>query len=396
MAPKDINLLFISDKTTHVPIEENIKVMKELEASEKKQPAVSSKPTSKPLTIPQSVTPKEQKQEKISNTQIHLLMNQAGNQLNVDKIWQKIYDFFEKIEFGPDFLKSELSKISKQIEDTYKDLKSKLENQAKIQSEYSNKKIDLLQKQIDFLINVYKDLMKKIPNLEVDQTTQLSRQLGMALGSITALIHPSYAPYFYMAIPQIIQYWRNEDMENFENAMRRFEMAVTLAGTNLEFLNNIIEKQLALLEEKEKQALLPTAATLQLLIQHYSDYIDLYNKLWPKYFETTQKQISDVIRILDVKEKERHNRILEKLREDYIRMLKDFKEKKLKMEEEQFDIKKTKELTPWLSPSKIFEVLTKKSETPQDLLKILKSLTKPPEPGSLFEVIERIEEEFGK
>jgi len=396
MAPKDINLLFISDKTTHVPIEENIKAMKELEASEKKQPAVTPKPTPKPLTIPQSVTPKKQKQEKISNTQIHLLMNQAGNQFDIDKIWQKIYDFIEKIEIDPGFLEKELKEIRGHFEKVYEDLKSKTEEQTKIQSEYSNKKNDLLQKQINLLIDIYKDLMKKIPNLEVDQTTQLSRQLGMALGSITALIHPSYAPYFYMAIPQIIQYWRNEDMENFENAMRRFEMAVTLAGTNLEFLNNIIEKQLTLLEEKEKQALLPTTLTLQLLNQEYANYIDLYNKLWPKYFENAQRQISDAIKLLDIKEKERHNKILEKLREDYIRMLKDYKEKKLKMEEEQFDIKKTKELTPWLFPSKIFEVLTKKSESPQDILKILKILTRPPKPKSIFEVIERMEEEFEK
>jgi hypothetical protein len=396
MAPIDINLLFMSDKTTHIPIEENVKVMKELEASEKKQPVVSPKPTPKPLTIPKSVTPEEQKQEKISNAQIHLLMNQAENQLNVNNIWQKINDFLGKIEFSPDFLEKELKKVREDLEKAYKDSEAETKKITQIQSEYSNKKIDLLLKQIDLIIDIYKDLMKKMPNLEVDQITQLSRQLGMALGSITALIHPSYAPYFYMAIPQIIQYWRNEDMENFENAMRRFEMAVTLAGTNLEFLNNIIEKQLAVLEEKEKQALLPSLATLQSLNQKAAYYADLYNKLWPKYFEITQRRISDVIKFLDIIERERHNRTLEKLREYAIRIQKEFREKKLKMEEELFEIKKLKELTPWLFPSKIFDVLTKKAETPQDILKIIKIFTKPTEGESLLEIIERLEEELEK
>jgi hypothetical protein len=390
MAPKDINLLFISDKTTHVPIEENVKVMKELEASEKKQPTVSPKPTPKPLTIPQSVTPKEQKQEKISNTQIHLLTNQAENQFNVDKIWQKIYDFFEKIQIDPGFLEEELKRIRDHLKKVYEDLKSKTDEQTKIQSEYSNKKIDLLQKQINLLIDVYKDLMKKIPNLEVDQTTQLSRQLGMALGSITALIHPSYAPYFYMAIPQIIQYWQNEDMKNFENAMRRFEMAATLAGTNLEFLNNIIEKQLAILEEKEKQALLPTTLTLQLFNQEYANYIDLYNKLWPKYFENIQRQISDVVRLLDIKERERHNKTLEKLREESIQLQSRFKSIWLNMQRKKIDDSKNKLL------NKIFEALIKKAETPEDLSKILEAIEESSEEGSLIDVLNKIRKKFEK
>ena len=398
MDPKDINLLFLSDVITHVPIEENIKTMKALELL-KTPPSVSSptsitsKTTPKPLIISRPSVSETQKPERLSPTWLNLLVNQIAAQLDVSNTWQQL---FEQLKQASDALKEDLEKISKEIPNVYNEIKDKLEEQIKIQSTFSTQKLNLLQKEIDFLTQVYKSLLNQMPKIEPDRKTQLSRELAIALGSITALIHPSYAPYFYMAIPQIVQYWRNEDMENFENAMRKFEMAATLAGTNLEFLNNILERQIRILEEKEKQALLPTTLSLQWLTEKYKTYMDLYTSLWPKYLENIHKQIANVIKLLEAKERERHNRAEERLREQAIRLQSAIKEELNKIRAEELQLKKAKELAPWSVPGKIFEVLTRKAGDLNDLLKILESFEKTSrsESTSLFDVIENLKEEL--
>jgi hypothetical protein len=401
MNPKDINLLFISDVTTHVPVEENIKTMKAFELF-KKSPSVSSptstpsKTTPKPLIISRSSSSETPKSERLAPTWLNQLINQMGARLDASNIWQQLLDQLKLLKESSKTLKNQLDEIYKDIQSAYKDIENKLTEQAKKQIEFSNQKVKLLQKEIDFITQVYKSLLKQIPKIEPDQKTQLSRELAMALGSITALIHPSYAPYFYMAIPQIVQYWRNEDMINFENAMRKFEIAATLAGTNLEFLNKVLEKQMAVLEEKEKQDLLPTTLTLKLLTEKYTNYIDLYNNLWPKYLENVNNQIANVIKLLEAKERERHNRAEEKLREQTIRLQTEIRKELNKLRTEEWKLKKTEKLAPWSVPSKIFEILIKQAADPEEVLEIIESFEEASSSGStsLLDVIEKLKEKL--
>ena len=183
-------------------------------------------------------------------------------------------------------------------EEDLKDIKEKKESKTKelieIKEQYAKKMIETLDKYNQQLTDIYSELMKQIPKMEPDEKIQWARGLAMALMAISGFIHPSYSPYFYMAIPQIVEYWRNEDRENFEMAMEKFNAALNIAGIKMNYLTQITENNLKKIQSLEEIDVLPVQMALENLekdenalreqiLNYESLYLELLGKL-PEFF----------------------------------------------------------------------------------------------------------------
>jgi hypothetical protein len=174
-----------------------------------------------------------------------------------------------------------------------------------------------------------------------------------------------------MAIPQVVQYWQNEDMYNFEKAMKKFELALKLAGTQLDFYNQIMEHSLKILEKQKEKELLPLTITGQLLMEQYHNFADAYNKMAVEYIKSFSDQIAHELSAIKagimyqhykdwreiqelakqiefarLQEMKRHNRVMEGIRSSIA-----------KATGEQFNFKKLEKLHPWLFPKEVLKML---------------------------------------
>jgi hypothetical protein len=243
-------------------------------------------------------------QGKISLPQAQqILKNLAQQDLSADNLYDKIAQLILSL---PENVKKEAEALEAKMDKVYDDIQKNLEKQVKINEKYADEEIKLLREQLNLITNIFTDLMKEKPNLEPDRWTEFGRRLAMALGAISAMAHPEYAPYFYMAIPQVVQYWHNEDMQNFEKAMRKFELALQIAGTQLDFYNQIMERNLAILDLQKEKELLPLTLTGQLLMEKFHTYSDAYNKLTIESIRAVNDSIGYLLTLQDLKIKERH------------------------------------------------------------------------------------------
>jgi hypothetical protein len=251
------------------------------------------------------------KQGKITSAQFQqMLGSMVPYDMSVENIYTTIRQEIEKL---PKEFKADLKEYENKMDKVYNELEENLKKQVEIGQKYADKEIELLTKHLQFIEKVFTDLLKEKPNLEPDKWTLFGRQLAMALGSITALAHPGYAPYFYMAIPKVVQYWQNEDMYNFEKAMKRFELALKLAGTQLDFYNQIMEHNLAILEKQKEKELLPITLTGQTLMEKYYTYANIYSKMASEQYKILNDKISNLLALADLKEKSRHYQAMEEL-----------------------------------------------------------------------------------
>jgi hypothetical protein len=251
------------------------------------------------------------KQRGINPAQLQQILGVLAPQnLSVDNLLATV---IKKIDKLPEDVKADLKKVEDKMEKIGRDIEKNLKQQFEINNKYADQELDLLKKHLNLVKQVFSDLMKEKPNLEPDKWTTFGRQLAMALGAISALAHPGYAHYFYMAIPQVVQYWNNEDAENFEKAIKKFELALSLAGTQLDFYNQIMEQSLTVLEKQKEKELLPVILTGQLLMEKYHFLVDLYNKIAPEIYKMQSDRIGNLLAVADLTEKHRHNKILEDL-----------------------------------------------------------------------------------
>jgi hypothetical protein len=241
-----------------------------------------------------------------------ILKNMAQNDLSVGNIYDEIYKAIQNL---PENAKKALDKMENTLKEIHSHLEDNLNKQIEIQQRYTDKQVELLNKQLTLIEQIFTDLMKEKPNLEPDKWTEFGRRLAMALGAISALVHPQYAPYFYMAIPQIVQYWYNEDMQNFEKAMRKFELALQLAGTQLDFYNQIFERNLAILEKLKEKELLPLIVSEKLLMEKYYTFSEAYAKMAGEVAKAFSDEIGHLLKLQELKLKEKHNENIAKLRE---------------------------------------------------------------------------------
>lgn len=241
-----------------------------------------------------------------------ILGNTAQKDLSIENFYDEIYKAIQNL---PENVKKELDQMENALKKIHKHLEDNLNKQVKIQQRYADKLTQLLDKKLILIEQIFKDLMKEKPNLEPDKWTEFGRRLAMALGAISALAHPGYAPYFYMAIPQIVQYWQNEDMQNFEKAMRKFELALQLAGTQLDFYNQIFEHNLAILEKLKEKELLPLIASEKMLMEKYHTYSEAYAKMAGEVAKAFNDEIGHLLKLQELKLKEKHNENIAKLRE---------------------------------------------------------------------------------
>jgi hypothetical protein len=252
-------------------------------------------------------------QGKISLPQAQLILkNSAQQDLSADNLYDTIA---KQIQSLPENVKNELLSIEGKMNEVYDKIEKNLNEQVKITQKYADEQIKLLRQQLNFITNVFIDLMKEKPNLEPDKWTEFGRRLAMALGAISAMAHPEYAPYFYMAIPQVVQYWQNEDMQNFEKAMRKFELALQIAGTQLDFYNQIMEHSLNILNLQKEKELLPLTLTGQLLMEKYHTYSDVYTKMSVESLKAINNNIGHLLKLQELKIKEKHNEDWAKIQE---------------------------------------------------------------------------------
>ena len=201
--------------------------------------------------------------------------------LNQAETWMSAY---------PVILMSEREKTKKDLESVKEEIEKETKKLIEIKKNYAEKTIETLDKYNQQLTDIYSELMKHIPKMEPDEKTQWARNLAMALMAISGFVHPGYSPYFYMAIPQIVEYWRNEDRENFEMAMEKFNTALNIAGIKMNYLTQITENNLKKLQSLEGIDVFPVLSALENLgkeadalreqILNYENlYLDFLGKL---------------------------------------------------------------------------------------------------------------------
>jgi hypothetical protein len=322
------------------------------------------------------------KQGKLSAVQAQqMLQATATEELSIEK-W--LAEIKQNIIGLPDEIKAEMNKEEDKMNKAYDALEKNLKEQVKVHQKYADKQLEEIRQHLNWIKQVFTDLMKEKPNLEPDKWTQFGRQLAMALGAISALAHPGYAPYFYMAIPQVVQYWQNEDMYNFEKAIKKFELALKVAGTQLDFYNQIMEHNLTILEKLKEKELLPKTIVGQLLAEKYHAHVDAYNKLKTEYARAFNdkiahqlsaikagimlqhykdwkeiQQFAKQIELERLREMQRHNRAMEGIRNLMTKIM-----------GEKFEFEKLKQFYPWLFPEKLIKSLNIKDK-PQLVYDIL-------------------------
>jgi hypothetical protein len=316
------------------------------------------------------------------------LKNLAQQDLSADNLYDKIAKLILSL---PETVRKEAEALEAKMDKIYDDIQENLEKQIKITQKYADEEIKLLREQLNFITKVFTDLMKEKPNLEPDKWTEFGRRLAMALGAISAMAHPEYAPYFYMAIPQVVQYWHNEDMQNFEKAMRKFELALQLAGTQLDFYNQIMERNLAILNLQKEKELLPVVLTGQLLMEKYHAYSDAYNKMAVERVKALNDSIGYLLTLQDLRLKEQHYKdwaeiqrlakaiALEQLRfnEWYKKQMLAIRNYLAKKTGEKFELEKLKLFAPWLVPGVWLPHMWRKAESLEDVLPTLQALGAP-------------------
>jgi hypothetical protein len=205
------------------------------------------------------------------------------------------FDYYlKKTEYWAKFYPGFLMAKKIMTEEDLEDIKEKKENEIKklieIKKQYAEKMTKILDEYNQQLTDIYSELMKHFPKMEPDEKKQWARGLAMALMAISGFVHPSYSPYFYMAIPQIVEYWRNEDRENFEIAMEKFNAALNIAGIKMNYLTQITENNLKKLQTLEEVDVLPVQMALENLekeedalreqiLNYESLYLDFLGKL---------------------------------------------------------------------------------------------------------------------
>ncbi len=326
------------------------------------------------------------KQGKISPAQAQQLLQViAPQELSAENIYTTLEN---EIKALPGKFKTEKETIKSERDKAYNEVKDNLDKQVKIAEKYADQEIKWLENHLKTIEKMFTELMKEKPNLEPDKWTLFGRQLAMALGAISALAHPEYAPYFYMAIPQVVQYWQNQDMYNFEKAMRKFEAALKLAGTQLDFYNQIMEFNLKILEKKKDKELLPLTLTGQLLTEKYRSLVELYNKMESESYKVNSDEIANLLKVADLKGKVEHNQRMEALQKERNEIMKRraeldalmkksslaIKNALLKITKEKFELQKDMLLHPEKYPGKILPSIMGKAGSVKESAQILQPL----------------------
>jgi flagellar motor protein MotB len=309
------------------------------------------------------------KQGKINPAQAQMMLKElATEEMSIENWLAQIKQNIEKL---PSEAKKAMEELEERMNKVYNELENNLKQQIKVYEIYADQQIELMGKHLNYVKEVFTNLMKEKPNLESDKWTLFGRQLAMALGAISALAHPSYAPYFYMAIPQVVQYWQNEDMYNFEKAMKKFELALKLAGTQLDFYNQIMEHNLKILGKKKEKELLPLTITGQLLMEKYHNFADAYNKMAVEYIKSFSDQIAHELSAIKAgimyqhyKEQKEIQRLakeielarLEELKRHH-RVMEGIRSALAKITAEQFNLKKMQQFYPGLFPKEVIKLL---------------------------------------
>jgi len=155
------------------------------------------------------------------------------------------------------------------------------------------------------ITDAYSELLQKAPPLTPDEKTQWARQLALALMGIASFFHPGHSLYYFLAIPKVLEYWRNEDLANFEMAMNRFNAALQLGKLKIEHLSTLLEAEKKMLDIERETKIEPLRNQLELLKSEYKAFLGLDNELFKKYLEelvNLPKRLMDAYKVIDASE----------------------------------------------------------------------------------------------
>ena len=155
------------------------------------------------------------------------------------------------------------------------------------------------------ITDAYSEILQKAPKLTPDEKTQWARQLAFALMGIASFFHPGHSLYYFLAIPKVLEYWRNEDLANFEMAMNRFNAALQLGKLKIEHLSTLLEAEKKMLDLERETKIEPLRTQLEFLKSEYESFLKLDNELFKKYLEelvNLPKRLMDAYKVIDISE----------------------------------------------------------------------------------------------
>jgi len=158
-----------------------------------------------------------------------------------------------------------LKEVKKEREAIITDIQNKLKQISEIQKKELDKFREEMTNYINSLNSIFQNLMAKEPKLDPDEKTTWARNLAMGLMAISSFFHPSHSMYFLAAIPKVVEYWKNEDLENFKMAMERFKAAAEIANMRIQHLSNVLGHTLTLLQKTTEVETFPLLQELDLL-----------------------------------------------------------------------------------------------------------------------------------
>jgi len=215
-----------------------------------------------------------------------------------------------------------LKEIKKEREATIADIQNKIKQVSEIQKKELDKFREEMTNYINSLNSIFQNLMAKEPKLEPDEKTKWARNLAMGLMAISSFFHPSHSLYFLAAIPKVVEYWRNEDLENFTMAMERFRAAAEIANMRMQHLSNILGHTLTLLQKTTEIELFPLLQELDLFKSKLDRIMESETKVIEEGSKALRKAYEQIIKAYEEERKAKRE------------------EEKMKLEREKFEFDK--------------------------------------------------------
>lgn len=154
------------------------------------------------------------------------------NANEVDKLLKDSFEFAEKL------IAQENEILEKKRHEIYVEYEKLAEKLNELTQEKSRALKEVILTTLEQQRRIMENLMQEMPSMGADEKTQFARSLALNLLAIASVFSLSEQIYFLSSLPKIVEYWRNEDLYNFDRKMKEFQLKVDMAQTRLDFLAN--------------------------------------------------------------------------------------------------------------------------------------------------------------
>lgn len=154
------------------------------------------------------------------------------NANEVDRLLKDAFEFTEKL------IAQENEILERKRREIYAEYEKLAEKLNELTQEKSRALKEVILTTLEQQRRIMEGLMQEMPSMGPDEKTQFARSLALNLLAIASVFSPSEQIYFLSSLPKIVEYWRNEDLYNFDRKMREFQLKADMAQTRLDFLTN--------------------------------------------------------------------------------------------------------------------------------------------------------------